>query len=229
MNLTPQQDNKALFSIEGGSKVTVQYNPDKLQLDRATSWKEAENQGKNSKLEFQKMTPAALSMELIFDTTVSGEDVRQAYVNKLADAMIPKIEFTTEPSQKEAAKAAKGKPIKKERPPLVTFVWGKLKFVGVIKSLKTSYIMFSDKGTPIRAKVALAMQEFELPRKMDIGGAATPGYNIPKIKLVQIQQGQSLSMLAGSLGTTTQLLADLNGIDDPMNVAAGTMLMAPLA
>ena len=55
----------------------------------------------------------------------------------------------------------------------------------------------------------------------------TQGYSLPKVKLVQVQQGQSLSMLAAAAGTTAQMLADMNGISNPLELAAGTVLKVP--
>ena len=52
-------------------------------------------------------------------------------------------------------------------------------------------------------------------------------FHVIAIKLVQMQQGQTLSMLAGAAGTTAQVLADMNGISDPLSVPAGTTLMIP--
>jgi hypothetical protein len=211
---------KARFEIENSGFFEVQYNPEKFQVDRAATWQEAADQGTVSGLEFQKIAPASVSMELNFDTTVDGADVRTAWVNRFVSALQPKVKFTTEQG------SGQGQPLEKVRPPKVTFIWGNFDLEGVIESLNVSYTMFAEDGTPIRAKVSLKMKEFKSPDRVDISGGGQ-GYEIAKIQLVQVQQGQTLSMLAGALGTSAQVLADMNGISNPLELAAGTMLMVP--
>ena len=61
--------SKAVFFAEaegGASKsFTVQYNPKDFKFDKKVSWKEHDDQGQEGSLEFQKATPATMSMELI--------------------------------------------------------------------------------------------------------------------------------------------------------------------
>jgi hypothetical protein len=235
------QLEKAQFDFEKGGTLTVQYNPTKLQLDRSASWNESKQQGSKSGLEFQKVSPANLSMELMFDTSIEGDDVRELFVNRLVDAMLPKITYKKEEPSSAAPTgggaaapagdlaAGMGEPVDKKRPPKVTFRWGKMAFLGVIKDVKASYIMFNAMGYPVRAKVTLSLQEFIPPVKMTIGTGTEAGYNIAPIKLVQMQQGQTLSMVAGMAGTTAQVLADMNGFSDPMNVPAGAIVKVPLS
>lgn len=209
---------KASFEVENSGFFEVQYNPEKFQIDRSANWSEASEQGQKSGLEYQKTAPAVVSMELFFDTTVDGSDVRTSWVNKLVYALDPHIEVTKEGDQ--------GVPLKKIRPPKIIFRWGNFQFLGVVESLNTSFIMFSEAGVPIRAKVSIKLKEF-MPAAISQGGGMTQGYALPKVKLVQVQQGQSLSMLAAAAGTTAQLLADMNGISNPLELAAGTVLKIP--
>ena len=53
------------------------------------------------------------------------------------------------------------------------------------------------------------------------------GYNIAQVQLVQVQQGQTLSSIAQMAGMATSALADLNGIDDPLSLAAGAIIKIP--
>ena len=50
-------------------------------------------------------------MELTFDTTIAGDDVRTAWVNRLVDTLQPKVRFTAEEGQ------GQGQPLEKVRPP----------------------------------------------------------------------------------------------------------------
>ena len=46
--------NKARFDVENSGFFEVQYNPENFKVDRSASWKESEDQGTLSGLEFQK-------------------------------------------------------------------------------------------------------------------------------------------------------------------------------
>ena len=87
--------SKAVFFAEaegGASKsFTVQYNPKDFKFDKKVSWKEHDDQGQEGSLEFQKATPATMSMELIFDTTHDKSDVRTVWVNRLLSLTIPVV------------------------------------------------------------------------------------------------------------------------------------------
>jgi len=52
-------------------------------------------------------------------------------------------------------------------------------------------------------------------------------YNIDQVQLVQVQQGQTLSTLAQLAGVSTAALADMNGIDNPLDVVPGSFLKLP--
>ena len=99
---------KAQFEFENGAPLTVQYNPEKLQLDRTASWTEAKQQGKLSGLEFQKVSPAKLTMLLKFDTSIKGDDVRELFVNRLIDAMLPKIKYMKESTEQTTGSSSSG-------------------------------------------------------------------------------------------------------------------------
>ena len=203
-------------------ELTLQYNPEKLQLDRSVQWKEAKATGNKSSLEYTKTAPATLSMELIFDTSINGENVKKEFVDIFSNATLPNVKPTVKSEE------GRGKESEKQRPQKIEFNWPpEFQFIGFLKSVKTSYIMFSDVGVPIRAKVSLVIQEFESKEKIDHGVGGIEGYNLPEVSLVQVQSGQTLSMIAAAAGTSAQVLADMNGISNPLEVASGTMLMVP--
>lgn len=80
-----------------------------------------------------------LTMELVFDTTDTGEDVR-VYTEKVAKLMQP-------------APGKKGK----QAPPVVVFSWGTYSFEGLLESFKEKIDFFSIDGVPLRATVGLTM------------------------------------------------------------------------
>jgi hypothetical protein len=123
------------------------------------------------------------------------------------------------------ASAAVGK--KKPLPPLVIFHWGRTtSFPGFITSVSAKYTLFSSDGTPIRAVCSVAMEEMP---------PGAPKQN-PTSGVLDVQRshlmiaGDSLASVAYSEygeATMWRLLANYNGIDDPMRVSEGTTLLLP--
>ena len=208
--------SKAVFFAEaegGASKsFTVQYNPKDFKFDKKVSWKEHDDQGQEGSLEFQKATPATMSMELIFDTTHDKSDVRTAWVNRLLSLTNPVVK----PVGGQAGQ------LDKARPPKVTFAWGKFEMFGVIESLNVSYMMFSSEGTPLRAKVAIKMKEWSPENYADGDAGPRAGYGSAPTKLVTVQAGETLASLAARTGVPAKKLAEDNGWDNPLeDVKAG--------
>lgn len=208
--------SKAVFFAEGacgGSKsFTVQYNPKDFKFDKKVSWKEHDDQGQEGSLEFQKATPATMSMDLHFDTTHDKSDVRTVWVNRLLSLTNPIVT----PVGGEAGK------LEKTRPPRVTFAWGKFEMYGVIESLNVSYMMFSSEGTPLRAKVAIKMKEWSPEHYADGDAGARAGYGSAATQLVTVQAGETVASLAAKHGVDSKKLAADNGWDNPLeDVKAG--------
>jgi hypothetical protein len=201
--------SKAMFYPESGGAFAVQYNPVDFKFDKPVSWKEHDEQGQESKLEFQKVQPATISMELVFDTTHNDSDVRKGWVNKLLEMTNPTV--------------PDGGDVKKMRPPIVEFSWGEFTFTGVVESVNATYTMFSQQGNPIRAQASLKMKEWT--KKSSYGGGGGSGLGTDKVQLVTVQAGQTLSQIASSNNTSMQSILDCNPqITDPLNITVGAVL-----
>jgi len=210
--------SKAFFyGVDGGESFEVQYNPKELKFDKPVSWKEHDDQGQAGALEFQKVTPATIQIELIFDTTKDSADVRDSWVNKLLSLTNPEVS----PGDGESAELGK------KRPPIVWFFWGDFDFYGVIESVNATYIMFASNGNPVRAKVTVKMKEWT-PKTDYASGGDSEGYGSESVQLVQLAAGQTVSSLAASYGTTAQAIGAANNLSDLMDVPAGTTLMIPV-
>ena len=203
---------KAKFLPECGSPLTIQYNPVNFKFDKPVSWKEAESQGQESQLEFQKVQPASVSMELIFDTTHDDNDVRQVWVNKLLAMTNPTI-------------PAGGEQGEKLRPPTVDFEWGTFAFTGVLESVNATYTMFSQQGNPIRAKVSVKMKEYTAKKDYS-GSGGGQGLGTEKVQLVTAQAGQTVSQIASDNNCSMSDLLDWNPhITDPLNITVGVVVV----
>lgn len=202
--------SKAMFIPENGGAFAVQYNPVNFKFDKPVSWKEHDEQGQESKLEFQKVQPATISMELTFDTTHNDNDVRKSWVNKLLQMTNPTV-----PDEGDTEKM---------RPPIVEFSWGEFMFVGVVESVNATYSMFSQQGNPIRAKASVKMKEWT-PRNTYSFGGGGGGLSTEKVQLVTVQAGQTLSQIASANNTTMQAILNCNPqISDPLNITVGAVI-----
>ena len=119
----PQQppdliDEPASFETLTGERVVVavHFNPASLQYTVSNTLKE-EGKGAKKK-QYVSQTTAKLTMDLVFDTTDTGEDVRVT-TNKMARLLQP---------------VAAGKD--KNVPPTVKFGWGAYAFTGLVEQYK---------------------------------------------------------------------------------------------
>jgi hypothetical protein len=114
----------------------VHFNPESLQHTVQSTLKE-EGQGAKKK-QHVSQTTAKLSMQLVFDTTDTGEDVRR-YTDKVAKLMKP---------------VGSGK---EHVPPLVEFGWGVYRFTGLVEQYQETIDFFAAGGVPLRSTVDLTL------------------------------------------------------------------------
>ncbi len=204
---------KALFVPENGPSFKVQFNPTQFQFNKAVEWTPHDDQGQESTLEFQKNSPASITMELYFDTTHQGYgDVRTLWVNTLLSMTNPSMS----PEDGQASD------MKKKRPPKVTFIWGQFRMSGVIKKVDATYLMFSSSGNPVRAKVSIEMMEWK-PREYQAGGGSG-SLNSAPVQLVKVEPGETVTAVALRMGTSTKAVCEQNNIDDPQADLSGQVL-----
>ena len=157
-------DEPASFETLTGEKLTVpvHFNPASLQYTVANTLKE-EGKGAKKK-QYVSQTTAKLTMDLVFDTTDSGEDVRVT-TNKMAKLLQPV--------------AAGGD---KNVPPTVRFSWGAYAFTGMVEQYKETIDFFAAGGIPLRAAINLTLSSQDVvfdsgtanPASVDTDLAAEP-------------------------------------------------------
>lgn len=157
-------DEPASFETLTGEKVTVpvHFNPASLQYTVANTLKE-EGKGAKKK-QYVSQTTAKLTMDLVFDTTDSGEDVRVT-TNKMAKLLQP-------------VAAGGGKNV----PPTVRFSWGAYAFTGMVEQYKETIDFFAAGGIPLRAAINLTLSSQDVvfdsgtasPASVDTDLAAEP-------------------------------------------------------
>lgn len=127
--------------LERGESIPVHFNPVSLQYTVTNTLEK--DKDKTSKKQFISQAQAKLTMDLVFDSSDNGQDVRVSTV---------KIAALMEPDKK----ASSGK---KDVAPVVLFEWGKYKFQGMMESYKETLDFFSTNGVPLRASVNISLTQ----------------------------------------------------------------------
>jgi hypothetical protein len=149
---TPAAMAKAEFVPDSGSEprdpVPVHFNPASLQHTVSNTLRT----GRGAQTQqYVTHSTAKLSMDLVFDTTGTGDDVRTV-TGRIAGFMEPNNEHV---------------------PPRVTFRWGAYEFSGMLESFRETLDFFAPSGVPLRSSVnvTLAKQEevFQTPAGQGVG------------------------------------------------------------
>ena len=204
--------------------VMCMFNPKEYSFTKKNTWTKTPAKGKGvSHLEFSGGDPAALKIQLLFDTyeehepVPAGVDVR-LLTRGLWDMM--KIDPKT-----VNPKTQKG------QPPHVRFEWGKLwSFEAVIEGITQKFTLFDNKGVPLRATVDVDFKQIrdegQYPRQNPTSGG------MPGERLRTVREGETLAGIAyEEYGDSTQWrhIADANNLNDPRLLRPGqALLVTPL-
>jgi nucleoid-associated protein YgaU len=214
----------------GGAVVQLDLNPKSLTIRRQTQWQAPPSRSPSAaqpasasrgqsggavplghgQSQFTRSQPATLSMVVWFDQSFEPDGDISDDIDQLQNWTCP-TERITQGVQS---------------PPRVTFTWGSLAFVGHISSLNISFKQFGVAGQPVRAEATIAIQE---------NPPAVPGTNptsggISGRRVHVLSAGDTLHSVAyaeyGNPGLW-RVLAEANGVDDPLRIAPGTALLIP--
>ncbi len=205
-----------------GEEIKVQINPASLRLQLANNV----DMGKafaRPNTQYQGSSSSTLSFDLIFDTADEGTtevpvDVRTR-TRQLERFMLPKKD----------AKAV---------PPRVLFKYGTLQVVGVMSAMSQEFDLFTQNGVPLRAKCAVTIKE----QKPEFdAGLQGPGANTgagatapippqagsaprPPDRTGTALAGESASDFANRMGLDPKAWKGLDGIANPLSLAAGALI-----
>jgi len=199
---------KAVISnLDTEKDFEVLFNPKEYVLEKKTPWTEVNVFGLDSPpVQFTMGNRERLSMELFFDTSEEKTDVRE-YTEKIKELMIVNAQ--------------------EHRPPLLRFSWGALSFDCVLEDLVQRFTLFSNDGTPLRAILKVVFKEYAT--------AATQLSNTRResadhTKRLTVREGETLAAVSAreyNDPSKWRVIADANDIDDPENIAAGTIIALP--
>lgn len=213
----PTPEKAKIVNLGNPSKsVTCHFNPKQLELKRTVVWNTSTTIGRDApELSYAGGDAEDLTLEFLFDTTDTGQDVRNVYKALLEMAMVDQ--------SKKDAKTKKGEP------PLCRFEWGRfLSFSAVITRVAQTFTMFKPDGTPVRARVNVTFKQVAQQP-----GAQNPTTRTEAKKIWVVHEGQTLNWIAyQEYGDAAcwRHIADTNGLDDPKTLQPGQILkLTPLA
>jgi hypothetical protein len=213
---------KAKLTVKAGEPDSPQdttplpcmFNPTEYSLSRTTSVQRNESpQQPGGTPHYSGSGPLSLTMQLFFDDFAAPKGDVTPSVTRLLSWTVPK-----DPTLPNA------------RPPKVGFDWGNPQltgFWGYITSIKINYTVFRMDGVPVQAKVDLSIEEV-MPEQPAATNPTSHAINSRRVRTVI--EGETLQGLAyRELGKPTlwRAIAELNGIDDPMSLQAGSALLMP--
>ncbi|MBV9931299.1 MAG: hypothetical protein JO013_10180 [Alphaproteobacteria bacterium] len=142
---------RAYFQLAGGKgdKIAVDFNPASLRITLSNQF------GEDPPEQHARATSAKLDVELVFDTTETGDDVRQK-TQKLHDLTI-----ATATAKQQSTGGKSGGGAQKEpncSVSKVSFFWGTSSYTGIIETLTETLDYWSSDGVPLRASLQIAMK-----------------------------------------------------------------------
>jgi hypothetical protein len=199
-----------------GSPLSFQFNPETLTLSKGAQWirhqaKSAEQVGVP---EFTGSLPRRLDVELFLDAADTHNTSVQKGVETLLGWCVP----TARSIANDAASA-----------PRVKFSWGSFgtaSFFGYLEEVSATYSLFDADGTPLRATCAVRLTEAGDPTPRQNPTSGSPGTR----RTHRLVVGDSLELLAHREygdATAWRVIAEANGIDDPLRLRPGTEILVP--
>lgn len=220
-SILPEKLKKAKIEVlnESWSKkeeVEVLFNPAQYALTDSAKYREVGNQQLDSPIiSYVGGAASTLSMELFFDTS-------------------PVLTTTILTSTKATDVSKKVKKftdlvyIKKElhAPAKVKFVWGSLSFLGVVTKVQSTYTKFTEAGMPIQARVQVEFMS--VPDKNQKRKAPFESPDRTKCRVVR-EDWTIWDIARSEYGDPAKwkLIAQANGISNPLAIAPGTALKVP--
>jgi hypothetical protein len=201
-------------SIETGDKIECLFNPSEYTITKTNDWSFDAQRGENvPKLDFKGGESKELTLNLFFDSSLDGYDVRRE-TNKLSKLM-------------EVSNRLTDRNTGKGRPPLVICQWGKVRlFKAVIKEISQQFTFFRDNGIPVRAivkAVFLQAQEEDVFRPQNPTTSGNYGH-----KRWVVKEGDTIDLIAFSEYNDSALwryIADINGLVNPAKLKPGQVLI----
>lgn len=217
---------KAKLEIEkevGVSVVEVLFNPSEYQLTDGANYAEKKVPGLDGPvLQYVSGEATELSLNLFLDTYVPPKPAGLlSLFGSSEDASTDVSAITKQLADTTSIDGSL------HRPPKVTFIWGSLNFIGVVTKFSHTYIMFTESGMPVRAKVSMTFKSLISPKDTR---RKSPFESPDRSKYRTIRQGIGLWDIANmEYGNPDmwKVIARENGILNPLDVRPGQVVKLP--
>jgi len=207
-------------ATEGEAALDVQFNPTEYTLAKENQLAEVAIPGLDQPIvQFVRGQTEKLTLDLFFDSTDNGTGDTATPVTDRTNAFYDLIKIDRDT----------------HAPPVLLFTWGGTAFPGrnregfkcVVASVRQQYTFFSPSGVPLRAKLTVELREYQ-----------TLGEQLRKLNLLSadhtkadvVREGDTVSAIAyRAYGDPAQwrLIAEANGIEDPLALPPGMILRVP--
>jgi hypothetical protein len=198
----------------GGLTIPCMFNPYEYSVSKSNSFAEqAQNRTKSPSLEFSKVGPQTLKLNLLFDTYEEKKDV-STITNQLWKFMEPKTEQA---------------PDKKARPAFAAFEWGVFRFVAVISRMTQTFTLFTHEGVPVRAKVDVTFTQYKDLNDYPMQNPTSGGGPLQEVWTVK--SGDRIDAIATAVygdADKWRLIAEYNELANPLQILPGQELLIPL-
>lgn len=199
--------------FDNSKAINVLFNPEKLVFSKSANWaKQDPKDHDNPELQFNNSEPRTLTLDLLFDTYDTPSffkmDVRNQ-TKKITELIMVDSD--------------------KHRPPVCRLAWGSVGvfFQGVLERLEQQFILFTEDGKPVRAKLGCSFKEWRTNYE-DLRQQNLKSSDVAKTRV--LRRGDSLSSLAAEEYQDPGLwrpIAIANDIDDPRKLTPGMILLIP--
>lgn len=180
-----------------GQAIDVQFNPASLTF---TLQNTMQQQGQN-KRQHVSHSSAKLTMDLLFDTTDTGDDVR--------GRTRPIAELMTRPKPRGQQQQQGW------TPPVVAFDWGSFRFKGMLESYRETIDFFAPQGVPLRASVNITLAQQDYVFEPGRSGAPTSAQQPAVVGIASGQDLDDVLTQAGGPGSASErALAEMNKVED---------------
>jgi hypothetical protein len=208
----PQNFERAQLVIEGKPPIQCAFNPQEYSITKTNVWTIKPVAGHDTPTpEFGGGLPWVIRVQLLLDASLKGADA------SIKDDAVKLLEMM------EAGGGGGGG----SAPPLVTFKWGSIESPQMVgSSLRIRFVMFRPNGEPSRALVDLELTQSKETKK----GQNPTTRAIAGMKVHTVADGDSLPSLSyRNYGDATRwrVIAEANGIDDPLALHRGAQLTIP--
>ena len=199
---------KAKITVEAtGAQFSVMFNPEEYTLNKDNNFASQAVPGLSGPLlQFVHGNMRTLEMELFFDTFEAQTDVR-TQTNQIVQLLDINSDL--------------------HAPPILRVAWASLQFRCVLARASQKFILFLPDGTPVRARLTVSFSEYIDPNQ-ESKQVNRQTANFTKIHVVQ--QGETLSDIAGRLYKNPQLwrpIAIVNDTENPRSLQTGQELQIP--